>query len=124
MANPSKKTGQAGEKAAVNYLQNKGYTVITTNWHGQYGEIDIVATDPATSDLVFVEVKTRKHTAPEAAFAAITARKRERMTHVAYEYLHTLGHSEDTGWRIDVIGITLDSNDAAQIKHVEDALDW
>jgi len=123
MANRST-TGQTGEQAAANHLKRKGYTIITTNWHGQYGEIDIVAKDPTNDDLVFVEVKTRKYRKLETAFAAITARKREKMTHVAYEYLHMQALPDDTAWPIDVIGVTLDSNDAAQIKHVENALDW
>ena len=114
-----KETGSYGEELAATYLQQHGYHIVTTNWHCQHGEIDIVAR--ADDMLVFVEVKTRRTGSTQAAFSNITPKKRERLIASAYAYLdeHT---DDDPAWRIDAIGIALSSPPV--IDHVEDALDW
>ncbi len=50
------KIGAFGEEIAVKYLQNKGLSIITTNYLKKWGEIDIVAR--GTGKIRFVEVKT------------------------------------------------------------------
>ena len=119
---PSQKTGKRGEQIAVDYLRNKGYVVITTNWHCTYGEIDIVAQLQDT--LVFVEVRSRRTETTETAFASITPRKRERMVNSAYVHLDVQELPEETDWRIDVVGIALPRFGSPIIDHVENALDW
>lgn len=52
--------GEIGEKTATNYLINLGYQILSCNVVFKKYEIDIVALDPKTDELVFVEVKTRK----------------------------------------------------------------
>lgn len=112
-------TGQHGEQLAADFLRDQGYEIITTNWHCQRGEIDIVARQQET--LVFVEVKTRRGSKPEMAFASITPKKRERLIASVYTYLDQ--HDFDGAlWRIDVIGVALSSQPV--IEHVEDALGW
>ncbi|MDR1583567.1 MAG: YraN family protein [Prevotellaceae bacterium] len=49
--------GKRGEKQAVNFLQEKGYSILDVNWRYQHKEIDIVA--EYEGDLHIVEVKTR-----------------------------------------------------------------
>ena len=114
-------TGNYGEKLAADYLRQKGYDILATNWHCQRGEIDIVARKDDM--LVFVEVKTRRKSSTEAAFANITAKKRERLIATVYTYLdeHADGDKEPI-WRIDAIGVALSRPPV--IDHVEDALDW
>lgn len=118
---PSQSTGQLGETIAAAYLVEQGYEILVTNWHCPQGEIDIVA--QSRDWLVFVEVKTRRGQASDAAFAAVTPRKRERLIATAYAYLQA-HHREDTNWRIDVIAVTLQSGSQPGIDHAEDALDW
>jgi putative endonuclease len=50
------KIGALGEQIAVNYLKNKGFSVLETNYLKKWGEIDIVARE--TNKIHFVEVKT------------------------------------------------------------------
>jgi putative endonuclease len=116
-----KRTGAYGEQIAANYLRNKGYLVIATNWSCPRGELDIIAQDGDV--LVFVEVKTR-HTSDAAdAFLNVTPRKRQRLIATAYMYI--AHHQPDNpAWRIDVIGIALSQSGQPLIEHVEDALDW
>ncbi len=115
-------TGKKGEEIAVNFLTQKNYTIIETNWSSRHGEIDIIAKQQQT--LVFVEVKTRHSTNTESAFASITPSKREKMLNTIYLYLHEHNLDEDTLWRVDAIGIALHKNQLPIIDHVEDAFDW
>ncbi len=116
-----RKLGAYGEQLATQFLRDKGYQIVTTNWHCAYGELDIVAWDNHV--LVIVEVKTRRSQRSEDALSALTDTKRERLVASAYAYIsaHDL---ENTAWRIDAIGITLLRGQEPQIEHVEDALEW
>jgi putative endonuclease len=49
--------GKRGEALAAEYLQEKGYAILATNWVFQKAEIDILAQKVNT--LAVVEVKTR-----------------------------------------------------------------
>ncbi len=114
-------TGEYGETLASQYLIQHGYTILSRNWHCQFGEIDIVAENNET--VVFVEVRTRRAQSTESAFASITVAKREKLIKSATLYLHE--HNRDnSSWRIDMIAIALPSGKQAIIDHVEDALDW
>jgi len=54
------KTGKQGEALALEFIKNKGYKVLATNWRYRRSEVDIIAMDQKT--LVFIEVKTRSNT--------------------------------------------------------------
>lgn len=114
-------TGQRGEQLAVAYLEKNGYQIIARNWHCQYGELDIIARQAQT--LVFIEVKTRHSQTTQDSFAAITPGKRKRLIATARMYLHET-EQDDMMWRIDAIGIALNSDQKPVIDHVEDALEW
>ena len=51
--------GKLGEDKSVEYLENSNYEIIDRNYKCRFGEIDIIATDKETNELVFIEVKTR-----------------------------------------------------------------
>ncbi len=81
------RVGELGETAAVRYLENLGYRIITRNFRAPNGEIDIVAHDGDAT--VFVEVKSR--TSPPSdrygrASSAIDFRKREHFISAVREY--------------------------------------
>jgi putative endonuclease len=113
--------GQRGEQLAAAYLQQHGYTIVTTNWHCSRGELDIVARKNDT--LVFVEVRTRHADSAESAFESIRPTKQSRVQKAAYLYLaeHKL---HDASWRIDIIAVALPRSGSPLIEHIEDALDW
>jgi putative endonuclease len=50
--------GKLGEEIACNFLIKQGFSIIDTNYHSRYGEIDIIA--EKDSKLRFVEVKSVK----------------------------------------------------------------
>lgn len=114
-------TGNKGEQIAQDFLKHLGYTIIETNWHCQYGEIDIIANQDKT--LAFIEVRTRHATDTESALESITERKKQRFIKSIHSYLnHT--NNETALWRADIIAIALQSNKTPIINHVEDALGW
>ncbi len=121
MADPRHPFGQQNEALAVEYLQARGYRILTTNWHCKHGEIDIVAQRDAT--IVFVEVRSRHAADTESAFESITPRKRAKLTASAQTYLseHDL---ENTNWRIDVIAVAIPKSGQPIIEQIEDALGW
>lgn len=53
-----KNLGREGEKKAAEYLENRGFTIIQTNFSVETGEADIIAEH---DDIIyFIEVKTRR----------------------------------------------------------------
>lgn len=117
----TQKTGDKGEFIARDYLIQKGYTIIDTNWSTRFGEIDIVAKQGEI--YIFVEVRSRHSHNTESALASITPSKQNKMIKAIYQYLHTK-ELEDVDWRIDAIGVALRRNHPPVIDHVEDAFDW
>lgn len=121
MSQPKQTFGQRGEQLAVNHLTSQGYTIVATNWHCRYGEIDIIASQE--SIMAFVEVRTRHADLPESSFASISQRKRERLIRAVHVYLAN-HHLEEALWRVDVIAIAFPPCGKPVIEHVLDALDW
>ncbi len=120
MTHKQQSLGQWGETTAARHLQQQGYTLIRSNWHCTYGEIDLVMQHGEM--LVFVEVKTRRQSLSEA-FASVTPAKREKLINAAESYLAAHYPEESPNWRIDVVGIS-GTPKQPLIHHVEDALDW
>ena len=54
----TKAFGDKGEQIAVEFLKNKGYDILHRNFVASGNELDIVAFDYSTNQIVFVEVKT------------------------------------------------------------------
>lgn len=98
--------GQAGEEIAVAFLQAQGYRIAARNFRIRQGEIDIIAWDDQT--LVFVEVKTRAHTALGYPEEMVDRRKQQTLTRVAMAYLQRLQPAYQ-GLRFDVIAILVGS---------------
>ncbi len=108
--------GKQGEQLAADYLKQRGYVLVDTNWRRVGGEFDLIAQQGET--LVFVEVRTRRE-GIEAAFESISPRKRRVLERLAYRYLEE--HQLEIDWRIDVIAI---ATNPLKIEHIENALDW
>ena len=49
--------GKKYESFSVNYLKKNKYKILERNFSCPAGEIDIIALDPETKHIVFVEVK-------------------------------------------------------------------
>lgn len=114
--NDVRSTGAAGEKAAAEYLMEKGYTVICRNFRCRLGEIDIIAENQKY--LVFVEVKTRARGSMLLPREAVDAKKRARIIKAAEMYL--VIHGVRLQPRFDVIEVVTDGG-VASINQIENA---
>lgn len=113
------KLGKQGEKIACDYLQKTNFSILNKNWRsGKYGEIDIVALDDNTKDLVFIEVKTRT-TSLNDAKELVTKKKQQKLYNLAKNYL-ALNNKENTICRFDVIAIKMNEEGKA-IEHIKNA---
>jgi putative endonuclease len=99
--------GRRGERLAQTHLEERGYTVLETNYHIPSGEIDLVV--EKDGQLVFVEVRTRTGTALGSPEESITETKRSRLADCAQEYLEAVG-AAGAEWRIDVVALEVDPN--------------
>ena len=125
MSNTKTTTGQTGEQVAANFLKEKGYEILDMNFQNdsgrRLGEIDIIAKDAKTGEIVFVEVKTRDYakysqTLPEEN---ITYQKLRKLAKIATIYLRQK-RLDDCSYRFDAISVWLDySTRMAKIKHIQ-----
>lgn len=107
--------GQKGEQTAKEYLLQKGYEILATNFRFQRAEIDIIAQHKRT--IVFVEVKTRSSdfSAPEQA---VHKPKQRLIQKAADEYLYQNGLKNPV--RFDIIAVHFYPS-STKIYHMEDA---
>ena len=113
--------GVAGERAAVKWYREEGYTLLGQRQRTISGEIDAVVED-TDGTIVFVEVKSRNGGAFGAA-EAVTAKKFQTMRRCAAQWLDThpeLGYREV---RFDVGECVIDGDDCVirRFPGVEDA---
>jgi len=111
--------GRAGEERAARHLEESGYRVLHRNWRCREGEIDlVVCTD---TDLVVVEVKTRRGEGFGHPFEAIDSRKRARLWRLAMAW--SAAHRDELQGRrirIDAIGLTGPDPATARLEHLVD----
>lgn len=107
-----KELGKFGESHAESYLNSLSYQILHTNYYSRFGEIDIIAIDYSITppQLAFIEVKTRSTTSFGLPLESITNRKKQRLRKTALNFLNSSTQKIPRRWRIDVIGIQLDSN--------------
>ncbi|MBO5867497.1 MAG: YraN family protein [Oscillospiraceae bacterium] len=112
--------GAWGEKLAATYLRKKRYKLVTQNFKGRFGEIDLIVSNKEF--LVFVEVKLRKSADFGRAAEFVDFRKQNRIRSTAEIYLAM--HPTELQPRFDVIEIYApDGVDTKhpEINHLEDA---
>lgn len=108
--------GKRGEIIAVNYLKNKGYNILETNYKNKVGEIDIIAMDK--NYIVFVEVKTRMSRFFGDPLEAVDERKQYKIRSVASGYL-LQKHKTEANCRFDVVSVLGSGDD--DVRHIIDA---
>ncbi|MCG5433746.1 YraN family protein [Mycobacterium sp. MYCO198283] len=109
--------GALGEELAAQRLTAAGLQVLDRNWRCRYGELDVVAAEPDTGTVVFVEVKTRTTDRYGGVAEAVTPEKVRRLRRLAGLWLA----GQQRGWaavRIDVIGVRFGRTREPEITHV------
>ncbi len=113
------KLGKEGEKLAFDYLQKNNFSILNKNWRsGRYGEIDIIANDTNTKELVFIEVKSRS-TSTNDAKELVTKNKQKQLYRLAKSYLY-LTSRENCSCRFDVIAVKINKKGKV-IEHIRNA---
>jgi putative endonuclease len=95
-------TGHEAEQLACDYLTTHGLRLLTSNFHCRGGEIDLIMQHG--DNLVFVEVRYRRHTAYGHAAETVSAGKQARIIRCAQYYL-TRHQCWNAAVRFDVVGI-------------------
>ena len=100
-------------EAAARFLRIRGYEMLATEWrpHEAKGAIDLVARDPESDELVFVDVAARKH--PGEGFGG-WRNDRKSMEALAVSWLAESGFGESVGVRFDKIGLVVVGEDRAR----------
>lgn len=112
------KTGAYGEQIAVTHLQNKGFSVLDTNYLKKWGEIDIVARETSDKKALvhFIEVKTVSYETKAALNRSVshgTWRPEEQVTRHKLHKLHKaieswlLENNYSGDWQIDIMAIRI-----------------
>lgn len=102
-----RKTGNAYERRAAEYLRQNGVTIMEMNFSLKGGEIDIIGNDNGT--YIFVEVKYRKNTSYGHPSESVTYKKQKTICRIATLYKQIKKLPEFGSFRFDVISI-LDDN--------------
>lgn len=111
--------GQKGEALASERLRAEGMQILETRWKSHHYELDIIAFDPETAEVVFVEVKTRGSGTWGNPEDAIDRRKIMRTVRAAHHYL-CLHHINQPA-RFDVFAIVLPSEGNPHVDYIKDA---
>ncbi|MBQ9488187.1 MAG: YraN family protein [Selenomonadaceae bacterium] len=115
----TKNLGNAGETFAANFLEQKGYKIITKNFRVRSAEIDIVAEFEGT--IIFVEVKTRSDVKHGLPIEAVNFRKQQKIIEAASVFLQDEKYC-DCACRFDVVEVY--SNGVKfSARHIENAFE-
>ena len=112
-------TGARGERAAVEYLRERGYEICALNWrYGRY-ELDIVARKDWV--LHFVEVKTRRRGSLTTPEEAITPKKFQALRRAAQAYLTRMHCQEE--FQFDLAAVEMAPDGSAEVRFIEQAME-
>ncbi len=110
--------GALGEQLAADHLAGLGLRIVERNWRCRYGELDLIAADPAAGTVIFVEVKTRTGDGFGGLEQAVTPQKARRLRRLAGIWLA----DQDQRWaavRIDVIGVRIGRRRTPELTHLQ-----
>lgn len=109
--------GIAGEVIAARFLREKGYTILSSNYHSRFGEIDIIATDGPY--IVFAEVKARSEQSMILPREAVTQDKQKKILRTAALYIRA--YPSNLQPRFDIVEVWVSDKDPMvplQIDHL------
>ena len=108
--------GSFGEELAIDFLLQKGYEILETNWRFQKAEVDIIAQKQDV--LAAVEVKTRSTNEFGDPQDFVNQKKIRLLKKAVDEYVNR--HDLDVEVRFDIVAITTNEKQL-EIEHLKDA---
>ena len=109
-------TGKIGESIARQYLEDKGYQILATNWRFHRFELDIIAT--TNEELVIIEVKTRSANYLVSPETAVDSQKIRHI--VAASDAYSRKYNNNLPVRFDILCL-IKKGQTFEIEHIEDA---
>lgn len=118
MAKPesTKSIGSKGEQLAADFLSAKGYRIVQRNYFAFKVEIDLIALDESTNQIVFIEVKTLQNDFFQQPYEEVNIKKQRNIIKAADTYLRR--HDIDKEARFDVVSIVLKPDAEPEINHI------
>lgn len=118
MAKPesTKSIGTKGEQLAADFLSAKGYRIVQRNYFAFKVEIDLIALDESTNQIVFIEVKTLRNDFFQQPYEEVNLKKQRNIIKAADTYLRR--HDIDKEARFDVVSIVLKPDSEPEINHI------
>lgn len=107
--------GRYGEDLAVRHAAALGWTVLDRNWRCHDGEIDLVVLDG--TELVVVEVKTRRSEQFGPPALAVTPAKLARLRRLTAQWM--AAHDvRPASVRVDVVAVLVPRRGAPRLEHL------
>jgi putative endonuclease len=110
--------GAAGEKAALDRLENEGFEIIARNWRSGRYELDIVARRGDT--IHFVEVKTRDSTGWASPEEAMTVAKQRSFRMAVQAWLAQ--NPSDLEPQMDLIAVDTSPDGITAVRYIPEAV--
>ncbi len=108
--------GKKGEVLAQEFLSERGYEILSTNYRFKKSEIDIIT---KKSDLlVFIEVKTRSSKSFGYPEEFVSVSQKKAIIRAAENYIEEKGWKGDI--RFDIVAIIIEGG-RSEIEHLKDA---
>ncbi len=114
--------GSDSESIARQYLEQRGYTLVQSNFRCRTGEIDLIMEKQIQKGrvLVFVEVRSRTSHIYGTPMETVNKSKQDKIRKVAAYYLYRNPQFQDHYCRFDVVSILWQSGQS-KITWIEDA---
>ncbi|GAB3579054.1 YraN family protein [Calidifontibacter terrae] len=111
--------GEQGEQVAVDYLESLGWRVLDRNWRCPIGELDVVAYDAASEQIVFVEVKTRATAFFGRPVEAVKPAKLRRLYRLGAAWA-AAQHTRLQVIRVDLVGVVIAEGHVDDVEHLRE----
>ena len=108
--------GKEGERLAIEFLQEKGYEILETNWRYGKAEIDVICR--SNSVLIVVEVKTRSAVTFGLPQDFVNPRKIRLLVSAIDHYCRSIGFEGEV--RFDIVALVC-KHPQWKLDHIEDA---
>ena len=114
------KLGKFGEKKAKEFLESKGYELLTSNFRYDRAEVDLIFKDEKNKIIIFVEVKTRRNREFGEPEESINKTKQNQIKKAAEGFVSENEKFLDYDLRIDTVSVFMDGK-GITINHTENA---
>lgn len=117
--NQNKSKGLHYESLAKEYLLERGLSLLNTNFHCRYGEIDLIMLQQEV--LCFIEVKFRNSLGFGGAASAISAQKQNKIVKSAQYFLSVNKKLAQHAMRFDALLIQQQASKDHNINWIQNA---